>query len=219
MASIKKRRGKYSVVYYYIDENGQKRQKWETYLTEKEAKQRKAEIEYKQGRRTFIAPNKVTVAAFLEDFVSLYGTKKWGPNTYDANLGLIQNYINPNISDILMQDVTSMVADRFITTLQKTKCATPINRYCQTEYMTPGNIERIDKLLKCAFGQAIRWDIVSKNPFENTTLPKVKRRTREIWDAATIRKALDECTDARLYGDEGLCTHSGRGSEDQRPEV
>ena len=50
MASIKKRRGKYSVVYYYIDENGQKRQKWETYLTEKEAKQRKAEIEYKQGR-------------------------------------------------------------------------------------------------------------------------------------------------------------------------
>ena len=150
MASIKKRRGKYSVVYYYIDENGQKRQKWETYLTEKEAKQRKAEIEYKQGRRTFIAPNKVTVAAFLEDFVSLYGTKKWGPNTYDANLGLIQNYINPNISDILMQDVTSMVADRFITTLQKTKCATPINRYCQTEYMTPGNIERIDKLLKCA---------------------------------------------------------------------
>ena len=47
MASIKKRRGKYSVVYYYIDENGQKRQKWETYLTEKEAKQRKAELEYK----------------------------------------------------------------------------------------------------------------------------------------------------------------------------
>ena len=83
----------YAFCYYYIDENGQKRQKWETYLTEKEAKQRKAEIEYKQGRRTFIAPNKVTVAAFLEDFVSLYGTKKWGPNTYDANLGLIQNYI------------------------------------------------------------------------------------------------------------------------------
>lgn len=64
MASIKKRRGKYSVVYYYIDENGQKRQKWETYLTEKEAKQRKAEIEYKQGRRTFIAPNRKPVINF-----------------------------------------------------------------------------------------------------------------------------------------------------------
>lgn len=30
-------------------------------------------------------------------------------------------------------------------------------------------------------------------------LPKIKRKPREIWDAATIRKALDECKDGRLY--------------------
>lgn len=57
----------------------------------------------------------------------------------------------------------------------------------------------INKLLRCAFKQAVRWDIVAKNPFDNTTLPKVKRKSREIWDAATIRKALDECKDGRLY--------------------
>ena len=45
----------------------------------------------------------------------------------------------------------------------------------------------------------MRWDIIAKNPFENTTLPKIKRKPREIWDAATIRKALDECKDGRLY--------------------
>ncbi len=56
--------------------------------------------------------------------------------------------------------------------------------------MTPANIERINKLLRCAFGQAVRWDIIAKNPFENTTLPKIKRKPCEIWDAATIRKAL-----------------------------
>ncbi len=56
-----------------------KKQKWESFDTEAEAKHRKAEIEYKQGSRTFIAPSKTTVAAFLEDFVSLYGTKKMEP--------------------------------------------------------------------------------------------------------------------------------------------
>ena len=40
---------------------------------------------------------------------------------------------------------------------------------------------------------------IAKNPFENTTLPKIKRKPREIWDAATIRKALDKCKDGRLY--------------------
>ena len=31
MASIIKRKNKYSVVYYYIDADGEKRQRWETY--------------------------------------------------------------------------------------------------------------------------------------------------------------------------------------------
>mgnify|MGYP002953714783 CR=1 FL=1 len=65
--------------------------------------------------------------------------------------------------------------------------------------MTPAGIANINKLLKCAFKQAVRWDIISKNPFENTTLPKVKREPRAIWDAATIRKALDACKDSKLY--------------------
>lgn len=75
MASIKRRRGKYHVVYYYLNECGEKKQKWESFNTEAEAKHRKAEIEYKQGNRTFISPNKTTVSAFLDDFVSLYGVK------------------------------------------------------------------------------------------------------------------------------------------------
>ena len=48
MASIKRRRGKYHVVYYYLNEDGEKKQKWESFDTEAEAKHRKAEIEYKQ---------------------------------------------------------------------------------------------------------------------------------------------------------------------------
>lgn len=57
MASIVKRKSKYSVVYTYYDENGEKRQKWETWGTMKEAKRRKAEIEYKQDNNTFVRPS------------------------------------------------------------------------------------------------------------------------------------------------------------------
>ena len=44
MASIIKRKSKYSVIYSYDNENGEKRQKWETWGTLAEAKKRKAEI-------------------------------------------------------------------------------------------------------------------------------------------------------------------------------
>ena len=43
MASIIKRRKKFSVVYRYTDENGNERQKWESFDTMAEAKKRKLE--------------------------------------------------------------------------------------------------------------------------------------------------------------------------------
>ena len=199
MASIRKRRGKYVVVYYYTNENGEQKQKWESYDTEDEAKTRKAEVEYKQQVKRFIAPSKLTIAQFMDDFVSLYGVKKWGPSSYEANTGLIRNYINPMIGDMLIQDMNAMEADKFISRLQKTKSVAWVNRYSKREYMTPSTIERINRLLKSAFKQAIRWEIVDRNPFTETTLPKTKKATREIWNADTIRKALDACKDSRLY--------------------
>ena len=43
MATIIKRKKAYSVVYNYVDENGETKQKWETVHTHKEALRRKAE--------------------------------------------------------------------------------------------------------------------------------------------------------------------------------
>ena len=57
MASIIKRKTKYSVVYTYTDSNGAKRQKWETCGSHAEAKKRKAEIEHQLDTGVFIPPS------------------------------------------------------------------------------------------------------------------------------------------------------------------
>lgn len=62
MASIVKRKNKYSVVYTYQDEKGEKRQKWETFATNAEAKKRKAEVEFQQESGTLVIPEAKTVA-------------------------------------------------------------------------------------------------------------------------------------------------------------
>ena len=68
MASIKKRRGTFSVVYTYENENGEKKQRWETFKTYAEAHKRRAEIEYKQNEGTFLPPNKQTVEEIMKDY-------------------------------------------------------------------------------------------------------------------------------------------------------
>ena len=54
MASIVKRKNRYSVVYTYTDESGAKRQKWETFATNAEAKKRKKHHSSRRNCLTFI---------------------------------------------------------------------------------------------------------------------------------------------------------------------
>jgi integrase len=186
-------------VYNYIDEAGQTRQKWETWHSYKEAQKRKAEIENQQYTGTFISPQKKTLEDFLYDFVSMYGEKKWGVSTYDSNCGLIANYINPLIGKLEVQAITPKMADKFIQTLQKTKPVITRTRKPKSQFVTACTIEKIIKLLRCAFKQALRWEMVGKNPFEHTIIPSKEYRPRDIWDADMIRKALEHCEDGKLY--------------------
>ena len=116
-----------------------------------------------------------------------------------AQTALIANYINPIIGDLEVQAINPRVVDKYIQTLQKTPSVSRKNRKARTEFVTNQTIEKIIKLLRCAFKQAVRWELVGKNPFENTVLPKTEYKKRDIWNADTIRIALDQCTDNKLY--------------------
>ena len=199
MASIIKRKKSYSVIYYYIDQSGETRQKWETCHTYKEAQKRKAEIENQQFNGTFLPPTKQTVESFLYDFVQTYGVKKWGVSMYDSNTSIIANYINPILGDMEVQAITARVVDQYILRLKKTPAVSRNNRKARTKYVTNKTIVKIIKLLRCAFKQAVRWELIAKNPFDNVVLPETEYTKRDIWDADMIRKALDECTDSKLY--------------------
>ncbi len=199
MATILKRKKKYSVVYYYEDEKGEKKQKWETYNTHAEAKKRKIEVESEQNNGTFIPPKDVTVRDFLYDFVKIYGTTHWALSTYESNCSLIANYINPIIGDVPIQSINPKVVDEYYQTLKKTKSVVKRNRTPRSEYVTPGVINSVHKLMRCAFDQAVKWELISRNPFPLANRPKTTYKKRDIWDAEMIRKALDGCKDPKLY--------------------
>ena len=200
MASIIKRKKSYSVVYNYTTEKGTIKQKWETVRNYQDALKRKAEIENEQHKGTFIPPNDQTVREFLYDFVTLYREQKWGVSMYDGCTALIENYINPIIGDLKIQSITTRTTDEFVQTLQKTPAVgTHMKPNTEGKLVTDKTIEKIIKLLRCAFGQAVRWELLSKNPFEYTLIPKTTYNHRDIWDADTIMKALNACEDSRLY--------------------
>lgn len=198
MASNIKRKSKYSVVYWVEDENGEKHQKWETCDSHAEAKKRKTEIEHQQATGTFIPPSSNTLAELLEEYVSIYGVNTWAPSTYESHKGLIHNYICPLIGDMKLDDITPRMMDKFYKQLQTVK-AKPRPYGPKTDaFISAHTIREIHKILRSAFNQAVKWELMNRNPVQNATLPKCEKNTREIWDAETLFKAIGLCEDDTL---------------------
>lgn len=195
MASIVKRKNKYSVVYTYQDEKGEKRQKWETFATNAEAKKRKAEVEFQQESGALVIPEAKTVRELLEDYTSIYGVNTWAMSTYEARRSLIFNYINPIIGDMKLSDLNTRVMEKYYQNLLKVKSRVVNNRKPNTEYLSCHTVREVHKLLRSAFNQAVKWELMTKNPCVNATLPQEEHKARDIWDAPTLFKALELCDD------------------------
>lgn len=197
MASIVTRKSKYSVVYSYIDDEGTKRQKWETYDKLTDAKKRKTEIEYQQNN-TFVVPTSDTLSDLMEEYFKIYGTTKWSMTTHEHNVALYNNYINPMIGHLKINNITTRVMNKFYQDLLVTEAVSTKCRQARTEFVSNNTVVKIHKLLHSVFEQACKWDMIQKNPCENATVPKGINQERDIWDIDTLHKALDLCEDDML---------------------
>ena len=199
MASIKKRGEKFCVIYLYMDGEGNRKQKWETYASLAEAKKRKKEIEYKTTIGTIVIPKCVYLTELLNEYISLYGKEKWAISTYGNNVSLINNYIIPVIGDTKLTDINTRFLEVYYQQLLKKK-AVPNKafRKPKEEFISTSTVRDIHKILRSCFEQAVKWELMEKNPAIHATVPKYKAQKREIWTAETLMRATELCEDTTL---------------------
>lgn len=198
MASLVQRGNRYCVVYQYTNENGERKQKWETYKTASEAKRRKKEIEYKEEVGTFTVPKCKSLDDLLKEYVALYGKATWAMSTYSSNVGLINHYISPIIGHMKLNEITTRVIEKYYQQLLKTKPVDPIIGKKKNEFLTPHTVRSIHKLLHSCFEQAVKWELMEKNPTDYASVPKAEYKKRDIWTAETLFQALELCEDEQL---------------------
>lgn len=201
MATIVARNKKYCVISYYDSVDGKRHQKWKTFDKYEDAKNYKLQIEYSQELGEFETPKCTTMRDLLKEYVALYGKTKWSLSMYSSNMGLIRNYIEPFLGDTLLSEVTPRTLERLYQNLMKTP-AVPSNCVRKgkktVRLITAGTIKKINNLLRSAFNQAEKWELVERNPARLVTLPKVESKEREIWDSQTLFHAIECCDDERL---------------------
>lgn len=197
MASIVHRNNRYCVVYSYSDEKGSHKQRWETFQTKADAKKRKKEIEY-MGLGKLIVPQCHTVNELLKEYIELYGKNTWALSTYEGNVGLIRHYISPIIGDMKLSDLNTHVIEQYYQRLLRVKPVGPHSNSQKEEFLTPATVHQVHKVLRNCMTQAVKWELIERNPCTYATLPKVTPQERNIWDAETLFHAIEVCDDPKL---------------------
>lgn len=199
--SVRKRGNCFQVVYRVSGENSPRT---ESFKSEDEALIRDMQIKLAKKNGTFDPPARmqkgcfaqkkdITVKEFLDEYVEIYGLKKWGNSFYSSNLGLIKNYINPYIGDRYVRSMTVRDMDAYYTMLLD-KPAVVVSGHLDTGAKITGHtVSRIHKLLKSAFSKAVAWDYTAVNPTLGATLPEAKAGKREVWSDDEAITALTSC--------------------------
>lgn len=203
--SVRKRGNSYQVIYRCP---GESTPRTETFKSEDEAMIRDMQIKLAKKNGTFEPPvraakgvirqeSNITVKEFLEEFVEVYGLKKWGNSYYTTNLSLIKNYINPYIGDRYVKLITARDIDAYYTMLLDEPAAVG-QGHRNVGKITACTISRIHKVLKSAFGKAVVWEYTKVNPTIGVTLPKYNPKERVVWSDAEAIEALNVCDDPVL---------------------
>lgn len=80
----------------------------------------------------------------------------------------------------------------------KVKAIARANKTGADDFVSPSTVREIHKILRSAFNQAVKWELMLRNPVEKATLPAVEKTERAIWTSDVLFKALDVCDDERL---------------------
>ena len=94
-----------------------------------------------------------------------------------------------------LEDVTPRIMDKYYRDLLSVKAVSSKYVKARTEYLTPHTVREVHKTLRNAFNQAVKWELMTRNPVEHATLPKEEHKTRDIWTAEVLQKALEACDD------------------------
>ena len=76
------------------------------------------------------------------------------------------------IGDVKLDELTPRLMDKFYQSLLKVKTKSVQNKKPKNEYLTVHTVREIHKFLRSAFNQAVKWELMTRNPVLNATLPK-----------------------------------------------
>lgn len=151
--------------------------------TQKEVRQRLTEITRQLDTNTYAEPDKRPLGAYLDSWMSEYVEPVRANYTISTYRGIIKNHIKPNLGAVRLCDLTTDQVQKMVRKLVNAGKA-------------PKTIKNTMTVLNSALEQAVKEQVILRNPAKYAKLPSVQApeiKTLSVEEIAAFMDAAEGC--------------------------
>jgi integrase len=185
--------GRWAIVLDVRDlETGKRRRRWHSFAgTKREAQLECARLISELQGGTYLEPNKTTVAIFLDRWHS-YMQARVSPRTHERYGELIRTHLKPLLGGVVMSKLRpAQIADAYSKALSQ-------GRRDGQGGLSSSTVVYLHRVLKHALSDAVRWELLTRNPADAIEPPRVERVAVSTFDLAQTAELLSIVEGSRL---------------------
>jgi integrase len=174
-------------------QTGKRKRRWHSFQGTK----RQAQIECArlisaiQGG-TYLEPNKITVAAFLSTWLD-HIKSQVSPKSHERYSGLVNQNIIPALGAVAITKLKpAQISEVY------SKALTSGRKDDKAGGLSPRTVGHMHRVLKQALGQAVRWELLTRNPADAVDPPKVDWKPMQTYDLPQTVEVIEAVRDTPL---------------------
>lgn len=186
--------GKWAIVIDVPDLNtGKRRRKWHTFHgTKRQAETECARLIAELDGGNYIEPAKTTVREYFATWLKHEKTNV-SPKTHQRYEELLLKNIAPILGAITLNKLTAARIDAAWGKLLES------GRRDGKGGLSPRTVHHCRRVMLTAMDQAVKWDLLKKNPVALTRPPKVERQQMGAYTAPQTAVMLDDLRNSRVF--------------------
>lgn len=158
--------------------------------------QKMAQIRSDAENESYIPNNRITVQEWMVQWINVYKRGTIANRTLITYIGIINHYIIPEIGNYDLQKLQAIHVQNILTKMKLGECKT--SKKCLS------NKTRRDVycVLNMALKEAVKNNIIKKNPLENIEIPRLKKKEPKIMtieEQKEFEKLIENEYDLTIY--------------------
>ena len=164
--------------------------------TQKEVRQKLAQITAAIDKGTYQTPNKITVSAWMVEWLNTFCANKVKPLTLSSYSAMIKNHIVPALGAVELQAVRGAQIQQLYNSMTRAG-------------LSGKTVKNVSAVLHKAFSVALKQGIIAANPCDAAELPKAERKEIRPLTDSEIPRFLTAIDDSPMRNAFALCLFAG----------